>query len=214
MEMNYIYSAISGYLIGSIPTAYIILKKSKSLDIRKNGSGNVGALNAYEVSRSKMIGVFVLIIDLLKGIVSYLAAVELFSGGFNCAAISVFFAVLAHCYSPWLKFHGGRGLATAAGGLMLFIPLSVATWMITWFISFNLFKKNIHIGNIAATIITPFIMIIFNNFYSELSFLKPGSQISFIIFVLLFFLTILSKHIKPMIDLLSPNKKAEEVHNV
>jgi glycerol-3-phosphate acyltransferase PlsY len=66
METDFIYSAISGYMIGSIPTAYIFLKKAKSLDIRKNGSGNVGALNAYEVSNSKLIGVLVLIIDLLK----------------------------------------------------------------------------------------------------------------------------------------------------
>jgi len=75
MEMNYVYSAILGYLLGSIPTAFILLKKSKSLDIRKKGSGNVGALNAYEVSNSKSIGILVLIIDFSKGLISYLLAV-------------------------------------------------------------------------------------------------------------------------------------------
>ncbi len=214
MEMNFVYSAIFGYLIGSIPTAFIILKKANSLDITRNGSGNVGALNAYEVSNSKLIGVLVLIIDLLKGLISYVVALELFSGGFNCVAISVFFAVFAHCYSPWLKFQGGRGLATAAGGLLLFMPLSVATWIITWFISFNLSKKNIHIGNVAATIITPLIMIMFIDFYSDLSFPEPSSSDYFIIFILIIFFTILSKHIKPMIDIFSPNKKTDEVPDV
>jgi glycerol-3-phosphate acyltransferase PlsY len=138
----------------------------------------------------------------------------LFSGGFNVAAISVFSAVFAHCYSPWLKFSGGRGLATAAGGLLLFIPMSVAIWIITWLISFSFSKKNIHIGNVAATVLTPFIMIMLMQFYTGLSFPEPESSLSFIIFVLIIFLTILSKHIKPMIDLLSPNKKANEVNNV
>lgn len=208
MEMNYVYSAFLGYLLGSIPTAFILLKKSKSLDIRKNGSGNVGALNAYEVSNSKSIGILVLVIDLLKGLVSYLFAFLLFQNKFSFVAISVFFAVFAHCYSPWIKFRGGRGLATAAGGLILFIPLSVITWMVTWFIIFNLSKKNIHIGNIVATVITPVVLIVFYNFFVHITFPEPESFSNFIIFALLVFSTILSKHIKPMIDLFSPIKQS------
>ncbi len=207
--MNYIYSAVLGYLLGSIPTAYILLKRVYSIDITQSGSGNVGALNAYEVSRSKQIGIFVLLIDLLKGVISYNLVITLFPWSFGYAALSVFFAVFAHCYSPWIKLNGGRGLATAAGGLILFIPLFVILWMIAWLITFLISKKNIHIGNVAATIITLFASILFSDLFIRFSFPKPEILTHYIIFSIMIFSVILSKHIKPMIGLFRPIKQSK-----
>ncbi|MBU1099030.1 MAG: glycerol-3-phosphate acyltransferase, partial [Bacteroidetes bacterium] len=66
--MNYIICGVIGYLLGSFPTAFILLKKFKSIDIREQGSTNIGALNSFRVSKSKMLGVLVLLIDMTKGI--------------------------------------------------------------------------------------------------------------------------------------------------
>ena len=68
--MDYLFSCIIGYLLGSFPTAFLILKKIKGIDITTKGSGNVGAMNSYEVTNSKKFGIFVLIVDLLKGLLS------------------------------------------------------------------------------------------------------------------------------------------------
>ena len=66
--MQYLISIIIGYLLGSIPTAYLLLKITKGIDIRKSGSGNVGAFNSITTSKSKFIGLVVLLIDFSKGL--------------------------------------------------------------------------------------------------------------------------------------------------
>jgi glycerol-3-phosphate acyltransferase PlsY len=87
--MQYVISAILGYIIGSFPTAYILLKQFKRIDITKAGSSNVGALNAYESSESNAIGGAVLIIDLLKGFLSVYFAKILYPGAFIFPALSL-----------------------------------------------------------------------------------------------------------------------------
>ena len=122
--MNYLLSFLIGYIIGSFPTAYIILKRFLDVDIRSTGSGNVGALNSFEVSKSKMIGITVFTIDLLKGLTAVLLAKLIVGDEFIFVMIALNAAVLAHCFSPWINFKGGRGLATAGGGaLFVSIPM-------------------------------------------------------------------------------------------
>ena len=67
--MEYLLSSIIGYLFGSIPTAYLLLKRTRGIDITNAGTGNVGAMNSYEVTNSKSIGIIVLLIDFLKGMI-------------------------------------------------------------------------------------------------------------------------------------------------
>ena len=151
--MEYLIIALFSYLIGSFPTAFVLLKKVKQIDITQNGSGNVGALNSYEVSNSKLIGVTVLLIDTLKGLgIVYLSKI-LFGNDFLTGSISLLFGVTGHCFSPWIKFKGGRGLATAAGGSLILAPAILILWLLFWLIAY-LFRKNIHFGNITATILT------------------------------------------------------------
>ena len=151
--MEYIISSILGYLLGSIPTAYILIRKFRNLDITKNGSNNVGALNSYEVSKSKIIGLMVLLLDAVKGIVSVMLPAIIFEPDFSLQMLSLLFAVFAHCYNPWLKLRGGRGLATAAGGILFISPVIFVLWCIFWIISF-LYKKHIHFSSFVASILT------------------------------------------------------------
>jgi glycerol-3-phosphate acyltransferase PlsY len=204
--MDYIYSAFLGYLLGSIPSAYIFLKIFKQVDITDAGSKNVGAMNAYKVSKSKYIGITVLFADFLKGLISYKLAVIIFPSLFIYPALSVLFAVTGHCFSPWLKFKGGRGLATGAGGLIAFIPLAVASWILIWLFT-NLFKRNVHIGNFFATALTGILAFTFPDFFTKYSNPKPDSYLIYTLFCILIFTIILSRHIKPIKQYLSQNDK-------
>ena len=141
-------AAVVGYLIGSIPTAYLIVRWKSKVDIRKAGSGNVGTLNSYEVTRSKLVGVLVLVVDLLKGVSAVLLAAAIAPGmGFGASAVGGISAVVGHSFPFWLKFKGGRGLATAAGVLMPLQWLVVLFWGFWWAIGFFL-TRNVNVGNV------------------------------------------------------------------
>ena len=101
--MSYLYCSLIGYLLGSIPTAYIVLKRTQNVDITETGSGNVGAMNSFEVSNSKIIGILVFIIDALKGLLSVYLCLLLFPLNFIYPALALFFAVFSHCFNPWIK---------------------------------------------------------------------------------------------------------------
>jgi len=203
--MIYLLIIIIGYLIGSIPTGFIILKRKRNIDITKTGSGNVGALNSFEVTNSKIIGVAVLVIDLLKGLLSVLIVKYLFGNIFIYQIISLNAAVFAHCYSPWIKFNGGRGLATALGGcLLLSIPVMLI-WVLIWLICY-LIKKNIHIANFIATIGIIVVGFTFTELMNKYSSPPAVPQSDFPLFVGLLMLIILSKHISPVIQYIKEKK--------
>lgn len=209
VQMNYLYSALIGYLLGSFPTAYLLIKKSHGIDITKNGSGNVGAMNSYEVSKSKRIGLLVFLIDALKGFLSSLLAYYLFGETFLIAITALTASVFAHCYSPWLKFKGGRGLATAAGG-SFFISLPVLiVWGLNW-LAIYLFSKNIHLGNFMATIFTAIGAFTFPQLLIKYSFIPPASTNEFSLTVAILMFIIFTKHILPMGDFLKSNKNLKD----
>jgi glycerol-3-phosphate acyltransferase PlsY len=198
--MNYVISAIIGYLLGSIPTAYLILKKTKDVDISESGSKNVGALNSYEVSNSKIIGVSVLIIDYAKGLIAALIPHLIFGPSFEFSMLSLVFAVLAHCYSPWLNFKGGRGLATAAGGASFIAPVILILWILIWLISFA-FRRNVHFSNSVATILTGALAVSSADILNTTGWLTNPPAETNLIFMLLtcaMMLIIISRHIEPM----------------
>ena len=113
--MEYLLSISIGYIFGSFPTAFLLVKKFKGINITEDGSGNVGTLNAFRTSKSKIIAISVLLIDALKGALSTFIPLLLFPETFIFPALAMLFAVFAHCFNPWLNFKGGRGLAVAAG---------------------------------------------------------------------------------------------------
>ena len=204
--MNYLISSLIGYLLGSIPTGFLLLKKSRGIDIRNEGSGNVGAYNSYDVTKSKMIGLSVLLIDLLKGILSVLIIKFIYPGLFVFPALSLFFAVFSHCYNPWLNFKGGRGLATAAGGSMFLVPVLVAAWGILWVI-FYISRKDILFANIAATIMS--VLVVFNTgkIAVKYSFPQPNDESSLVLLSTSVLILIFIKHIDPLKELVQKQLK-------
>lgn len=200
--MNYIFSAILGIIIGSFPTAYIIIKKFKNIDITKVGSGNVGAMNSYEVTKSKLIGLIIFLIDVSKGLLTVYLSKILFGNEFSYMMTALIGAVLSHCFSFWIRFKGGRGLATAAGGaLILSVPI-LAIWIILWLISYA-FRRNIHFGNFSATLLTGALSFSSANVMNKYTNPSANSDLEFSILVSLMLLIILIKHIKPFKEYLS-----------
>jgi acyl phosphate:glycerol-3-phosphate acyltransferase len=203
--MEYFLSAFLGLLFGSIPTAYLLLKKSKGIDITKTGSGNVGAMNSYEVTNSKLVGIIVLIIDALKGFFAVFLSYLFFPEEFSYPAVALIFAVFGHCYSPWLGFKGGRGLATAAGGSLFLFPFMPIVWIIIWLIIY-LMKKDILLANIWAIIMTMIINFNSHNIAYKYSYPLAESSISTVLLVTSVLLIIFIRHIDPLKELIEKNK--------
>jgi acyl phosphate:glycerol-3-phosphate acyltransferase len=196
--MYYLLSSIIGYLLGSIPTAYLLLKR-KGINILDEGTGNVGAMNSFEITNSKVTGLLVFFIDAIKGMLSVYLPLLIFPFGFSYAAISLIFAVLSHCYNPWIKFKGGRGLATSLGGTLLIAPFIPAVWIATWILVY-LIKKNILLGNISANFLAIIIILSFPETSYNYSFPKADSLSSLMFFSTSLLIIIFIKHIDPMME--------------
>lgn len=128
LSTNFLILCVLSYLLGSIPTG-LLLGKLKGKDIRKSGSGNIGTTNAFR-TLGKALGILTFLGDTLKGIpFMYLAN----SLGYSISqqALLGFLAFLGHCYSPYLKFSGGKGVATA---FAIFIFLAPKTALIAFLV--------------------------------------------------------------------------------
>jgi len=161
--LGYICLVICAYLLGSIPTGYLVAR-AKGIDIRKVGSGNIGATNAFRVL-GKPAGVFVLVADALKGALActllanlILRAFETQTSPFHHAmterVIAGIVAVLGHNFTCWLRFKGGKGIATTAGVYLAIAPLSVAIAVGAWIIVFAA-TRYVSLASIAAAIALP-----------------------------------------------------------
>ena len=199
--MYYLLSAIIGYLLGSIPTGYLMLKR-EGINIITSGSGNVGAMNTFDITNSKVKGLLVFFIDAIKGLFSVYIPILLFPFGFGYSATALLFAILSHCYNPWIKFKGGRGLATSLGGTLLIAPFIPALWLSTWILVYVI-KRDILLGNILATILAILIILTFPDSLYKYSFPKAESISSLIFFSTTLLIIIFIKHIDPLRELLT-----------
>ena len=150
------------YLIGSIPSGYLIVRATEGEDVRKTGSGGTGATN---VSRSagKGAGIFTLILDVIKGVFVVFLAGILSDGLFPFADWTIAFAgvlaILGHIFPVWLRFRGGKGVATALGVFLMLAPIVVVvalalfatTFVLTRYVSL---ASLVAICSIAITILT------------------------------------------------------------
>ncbi|MFZ1978373.1 MAG: glycerol-3-phosphate acyltransferase [Bacteroidota bacterium] len=159
MIFQYCIFFFDGYLVGSIPTAYLIVLFKWERDVRKAGSGKVGAFNAYNVSQSKSTGIIVGVLDGLKGFLVALAVGQVFGYGFWLQAVALLGTIIGHNYPIWLRFRGGRGLAPAAGGLCAIGISYTLVWSAVWYAAFRSSKQIIP-ANLTAIIASPFILLI------------------------------------------------------
>ena len=156
----YIVVALGAYLLGSIPFGFLAAK-AKGIDIRNVGSGNIGATNAMRVL-GKPTGVLVLLLDALKGYaaVAWLPILVLkFSNGSTVdpetlRIVAGIFVVLGHNYTCWLKFKGGKGIATTAGVYLALAPWAVLVGLVV-FILAVIVTRYVSVGSIAAAVALP-----------------------------------------------------------
>lgn len=197
---QYIISLLLGYCIGSFPTAYLLVKRKAGLDIRTQGSGNVGAMNTYDVTGSKALGVAVLLIDLIKGVVAVFCVSLLIGSDYWIMGSGGIGAIIGHNYTPWLKFKGGRGLATAAGVMLMLGWVFVVVWITMWVIIY-LSSKNIHMGNILSSFGSPVVVFMIpEKFLAAL--IAPSPVNSFLYLSIIVCTLILIRHYDVMPDLL------------
>lgn len=193
--------AASGYLIGSIPVAYLLVRKKHGQDLRTEGSKNIGSRNAYEVTGNKQTGYAVLILDMLKGALPLLIAnISEYSVIIPLIAVTI---VLGHCYPVWLKFHGGRGLATAAAISLLISPDILLCWLILYLLC-GFIKNQVHIQAFVAIIGCILFELLFYNspLFFNMHFVNIGSKELLHYSILAILLIILTRHIQPISDLL------------
>jgi glycerol-3-phosphate acyltransferase PlsY len=169
--LDYIIVAVAAYLLGSIPTGFLVAR-AKGVDIRNVGSGNIGATNAMRVL-GKPAGIFVLLMDAFKGwyacqvgllvFFQFLPHANIHSNAdvhnvVGCMdtfpIIAGIFAVLGHNYTCWLKFKGGKGIATTAGVFLALAPWALLVALVVFILAI-LLTKYVSVGSIAAAVALP-----------------------------------------------------------
>jgi glycerol-3-phosphate acyltransferase PlsY len=146
------------YLVGSVPTGYL-LGRSRGLDIRQHGSGNIGATNVWRVMGHKW-GLVAFAADFLKGfLLLYLLRTLRFpeTGSWTTSLLLVLCglaAIIGHNYTPWLGFKGGKGIATSAGVLAALMPWVLAVALSLWIIA-TLATRTVSIGSLLAAAVLP-----------------------------------------------------------
>lgn len=123
--MIFLLIAVVAYLLGSIPFGYLLVRVFRGEDVRHSGSGNIGATN---VARSSpVLGLLTLSLDASKGGAAVLIAARLQTSGalYSIESLAALFAILGHLFPVWLKFRGGKGVATALGSFVIIAPKSI-----------------------------------------------------------------------------------------
>ncbi len=190
---TYLIVAVIAYLLGSIPFGYILVRLFKKQDVRTIGSGNIGATNVVR-SGAKGLGIATLILDAAKGYAAVWISLLIASRtphyvrGFSqqngfflnlhdifvSSAIAAVFAILGHMYPVWLKFKGGKGVATGVGVFLALAPAAVGLVLLI-FIVIVWFSRYVSLGSIIATAAFPLLAwLLYRNSRSPIVFLAAA----------------------------------------
>lgn len=189
---------VLSYLIGAIPFGLLIGKFFGGVNIKNEGSKSIGATNvlrvvkAHNPQKAKKLAIATVICDVLKGALPILIA-RAFDISDNTQWSMAVFAVLGHCFSPYLKFEGGKGVATGAGVLSCFVPLSIIVAGIAWFLSGKFLKISSVASFVGLFVLVGSSFI----FYNEIPTINTHAPIFVIAFIILY------KHIPNIKRLLS-----------
>ena len=154
----YFLFVLTAYLIGSIPFGYLFSKYISDIDIREMGSGNIGTTNVLRTG-NKLIAILTLFFDVMKGYVPVWISMQFFSEFFIYVAI---FTLLGHMYPIWLKFKGGKGVATFLGLILAISIYSGFLFIFSWIIIALIFKKS-SISSLSATLFSSLYIIFYNS---------------------------------------------------
>jgi len=168
MATLYLIVAAGAYLLGSVPFGYLLVLIFRGQDIRLSGSGNIGATNVAR-SGARGLGIATLIFDALKGAVAVWVASRIAFSGYNkwcdfapepcpaaltLTAIGALFAVLGHIFPVWLRFKGGKGVATALGVFSVLFPKAVLVCLAVFIVVVAL-TRYVSLGSILAALTFP-----------------------------------------------------------
>lgn len=148
------------YLMGSIPTGYLVARV-RGVDIRSVGSGNIGATNVFRVL-GRSAGVFVLVTDAVKGVaackIAPVIAVRLAGAASGWESwlpvLAGVTAILGHNYTCWLRFKGGKGIATTAGVMLALVPLAFVMVLSVWLVVFGI-SRYVSLASVVAAAALP-----------------------------------------------------------
>lgn len=164
--MIVIITILISFLLGSIPTGYLLIKKTHGIDIRTQGSGNIGSTNVKRVA-GKKISILTQIGDILKGLIPVIIAiiisnlVEIPISSDLFISLVALFAILGHDYTPFLGFNGGKGVNTTLGAFFLLSPVGILSGVAVYFL-LRYVTKIVSIRSIALSVTIPVITYLMN----------------------------------------------------
>lgn len=150
--MDTLFPFLLGYGVGSMPLGYLVAAWLKGIDLRRVGSGNVGAANVHRTA-GLAIALLVISVDVAKGATSVLITSRLTTGAVGPVAAGVA-AIIGHVYPVWLRFHGGKGVATACGVFWVLAPLATAI-AAGLFVATVWITRYVSLGSVVATAALP-----------------------------------------------------------
>jgi len=189
---------IAAYLIGGIPFGLLLAKFFAGVDVKSAGSKSIGATNVLRVvkdkdpSLAKKLGIATLALDALKGVVALLIASAVGADESVLWAVAVL-AVLGHCFSPYLGFEGGKGIATGMGVMMFMLPIETTIALVVW----GVMAKTVRISSVSS--LTGVLALLISSF-----FIHPDmahAPVVFIVFILFY------KHIPNIIRVIKGEEK-------
>jgi glycerol-3-phosphate acyltransferase PlsY len=153
--VTYVLLALA-YMIGAIPSSYIIGKAFHGIDLREHGSGNLGATNAFRILGVKS-AVPVVIVDIAKGFVPTWLFAPMAGVGFGWTLAFGAAAIVGHMFSVWVGFKGGKGMATSAGVFLGLAPWAVLGSLLVW-CGLTFSTGYVSLGSIAAAVVMPILV--------------------------------------------------------
>ena len=187
---SYIATAVIAYLLGSIPFGYILVRIFRGQDVRDTGSGNIGATN---VARSSpVLGALTLFLDAAKGLLAMAAGSLIAADAVHAAAprpspytlvaVAAIFAVAGHMFPIWLKFRGGKGVATSVGVFLALAPKTLLL-AIALFVALVAVFRYVSLGSIIAAAAFPLIAYALHDYHSSPAILAAICAIAALIII-------------------------------
>lgn len=189
---------IAAYLVGGIPFGLLLAKKFAGVDIKASGSGSIGATNVLRVVKetnpalAKKLGIATLALDALKGVLVLVVA-SLFGMSESTLWGIAVLAVLGHCFSPYLNFEGGKGIATGMGVMIFMLPYETLIALAVW----GVLAKTVRISSISS--LTAVMALLIASFFIHPS--MPHAPVVLIVFILYY------KHIPNIVRLFKGQEK-------
>jgi glycerol-3-phosphate acyltransferase PlsY len=156
ISRTYFLVPLAAYLFGSIPFGLILAKLFGAGDVRKSGSGNIGATNVARVV-GPVAGILTLLFDTLKGVAAVLLAARVTSDSAMWMMMAAFAVLLGHCFPVWLKFKGGKGVATALGVFLALSPWAAFSALFLFLVCVA-FWRFVSLGSVAAAAAMPMLI--------------------------------------------------------